>query len=104
MQLFLLPHLILFLRHGGDFIGYFLGGELDVVHEGLLGLVTADVHHLEDGVFMIEVHICDAGASGGMACHAVIAWHDHIAVKVGFRLFLLLSQQDIGKAAGPVSP
>ncbi len=29
-----------------DFIGNLLGGEFDVVHEGLLGLVTADVHHL----------------------------------------------------------
>lgn len=48
----ILPHIALFLRHGGDFIGYLLGGELDVVHEGLLRLVTADVHHLENGVFV----------------------------------------------------
>ena len=36
-----LPHIILFLGHGGDFVGYLLGGKLDVVHEGLLGLVSA---------------------------------------------------------------
>lgn len=82
------PHIILFLRHGGDFVGYFLRGEFDVVHEGLLRLVTADVHHLENGVFVAQIHIRDAGAPGSVTCHAVIAWHDHIAVKVGLRLFL----------------
>ncbi len=85
-----LPHVILFLGHGGDFIGYLLGGELDVVHEGLLGLVAADVHHLEDGVLVAQIHICDAGASGGVARHTFVARHDDIAVEVGFRLFLLL--------------
>lgn len=34
------------------FIGYLLGGELDVVHECLLCLVVADVHHLFDGVLV----------------------------------------------------
>lgn len=87
-----LPHIVLFLRHSGDFIGYLLGGELDVVHEGLLRLVAADVHHLENGVLVAEIHICDASASGGVACNAVIAWYDHIAVKVGLRLLLLFSQ------------
>lgn len=91
--------MILFLGHGG----YLLGGKLDVVHEGLLCLVAADVHHLEDGVPVTEVHIRDAGASGGVARHAVIAWHNHIAVKVGFfvktkrqagyRFLLLFSQR-----------
>lgn len=66
--------------------------------------MTADVHHLEDGEFVAQIHVRDAGAPGSVACNAVIARHDNIAVKVGFRLFLLLSQQDIGKAAGPVSP
>lgn len=55
--------------------------------------MPADVHHLEDGVFEREIHIRDAGASGGVACHAVIAWHDHVAVKVGLRLFLLFPQR-----------
>ena len=54
--------------------------------------MSADVHHLENGVLMAQIHIRDAGASGGVACHAVITWHDHIAVKVGLRLLLLLSQ------------
>ena len=88
-----LPHIVLFLRHCGDFIGYLLGGELDVVHEGLLCLVTADVHHLENGVLVAQIHIRDAGASGCVTCHAVIAWHNHITVKVGLRFFLLFSQR-----------
>lgn len=29
-----LPYLAVILGHGGDFIGYLLGGELDVVFEG----------------------------------------------------------------------
>lgn len=86
------PHIILFLGHGGDFIGYIFGGEFDIVHEGLLRLVAADVHHLEDGVLVAEIHICNASTSDCMAGHTVIAWHDHVAVKVGLRLFLLLSQ------------
>lgn len=68
-----LPHIVLFLGHGGDLVGYFLGGESDVVHKGLLRLVAAYVHHLEDGVYVAQIHIRDAGASGGEACHAVIA-------------------------------
>ena len=35
-----------------DLVGYFVGGEFDVAHEGLLGFVTADVHHLDDGKFV----------------------------------------------------
>lgn len=78
--LYKLPHLILFLRYGGDFIGHLFGGQLDIVHDGLLCLVAADVHHLEDGVLVAEIHISNAGAPGSETCHAVIAWHDHIAV------------------------
>ena len=37
------PHLALFLGHGGNFIG----GQLNIVHDGLLGLVAADLHHLD---------------------------------------------------------
>lgn len=37
---------------GGDFVGYLLGGELDVVPEGLLRLVATDEHHLNDGEFV----------------------------------------------------
>lgn len=55
--------------------------------------MSADVHHLKDGVLVAQIHIGDAGASGGVACHAVIAWHDHIAVKVSLWFFLLLSQR-----------
>lgn len=85
-----LPHIALLLRHGCDFVGYLLGGELDVVHEGLLRLVSADVHHLEDGVLVAQIHIGDAGASGGVACHVVIARHANIAVKVGLGSFFSL--------------
>ena len=55
--------------------------------------MAADVHHLENGVLVTQIHIRYAGASGCVACHAVIARHDHIAVKVGLRFFLLLSQR-----------
>ena len=51
--------------------------------------MATDVDHLEDGVFVAQVHIRDACASGGMACHAVIAWNDDVAVKVCFRLYLI---------------
>ncbi len=84
-----LPHIILFLGHGGDFVGYLLGGEFDIVHECLLCLVAADMHHLEDGVPVAEIHIGDAGASGGVACHTLIARHNHVAVEVGLRFLLL---------------
>ena len=53
---YILPHIILFLGHGGDFVGYLLGGEFDIVHECLLCLVAADMHHLEDGVPVAEIH------------------------------------------------
>lgn len=89
----ILPLIILFLRHGGDFIGYIFGGEFDIVHEGLLRLVTADVHHLENNVFVAQIHIGDSSTSGCMAGHAVIAWHNHIAVKVDLRLLLFLFQR-----------
>lgn len=77
-----LPQLVVLLGHGGDFIGYLFGGELDVVHEGLLCLVSADVHHLKNGVLVAEVHIRDAGASGSVARHTFIAWHDDIASNI----------------------
>ena len=47
--------------------------------------MAADVHHLEDGVFVAQVHVGDAGASGGVARHTFVAWYDDIAVEVGFR-------------------
>ena len=89
----LLPHVALFLGHGGDFVGYLLRGELDVVHESLLRLVAADVHHLKDGVSVAQIHIGDTGASGYVTCYTLLAWHNHITVKVGFRLFLLFFQR-----------
>ena len=76
-----LPHFAVFLGSGGDFVGYFVGGEflagqavsrLDVVHEGLLGLVAADVHHLDDGVFVRQIHVGNAAASGGMGSETVV--------------------------------
>lgn len=75
-----LPHLAVFLGSGGDFVGYLFGGEFDVVHESLLGLVTADVHHLYDVVFMAQIHIGDSGSSGGMARHAFEARQENVAV------------------------
>ena len=55
--------------------------------------MTADVHHLENGVSVAQIHICNAGASGGVARHTLIAWHDYVAVEVGLRFLLLFSQR-----------
>lgn len=66
---------------------------LDVVHEGLLCLVAADVHYLEEGVLVAEVHIRDAGASGCVVCHTFVAWHDDIDVEVGFWLKLVAAHR-----------
>ena len=52
-------------------VGYFVRGEFDVVHEGLLGFVAADVHHLFNGVFVGEVHIGDTICEG---CYRLSAW------------------------------
>ena len=46
--------------------------------------MAADVHHLDDGVFVGEVHIGYAAASGGVSGHAVIAWHYYVALVVAF--------------------
>lgn len=70
VQSLILPHFVGFLGPGGDFIGYLLGGEFNVVHEGLLSLVSADVHHLDDVVFMAQIHVGDSGTSSGVARHA----------------------------------
>lgn len=94
------PHLTLFLRHCGDFIGYLFGGEFDVVHEGLLGFVAADVHHLEHRVFVGEVHIGDSCSSGGIRSYTSITRNNNVAVEVGlsflaffFQCLLLLHSQ-----------
>ena len=60
---------------GVDLVGDFIGGELDVVHEGVLGFVAADVHHLDDGVFVSQIHVGDSAAPGGVGGHAVVAWY-----------------------------
>ena len=88
-----LPHLAVFLGSGGDFVGYLLGGEFYVVHEGLLGLVTADVHHLDDVVFVAQVHVGDSGASGGVARHTFEARQEYVAVQVDFRLLAFFFQR-----------
>lgn len=75
-----LPPIIPFLGHGGGFIGNLFEEDLDVVHKGLLRLVAADLHHLEDGVLVAQIHIVDAGASGVVTCHAGIARRYNIAV------------------------
>ena len=51
------------------------------------------MHHLEDGVSMAKIHVGDASASGSVARHTFIAWHNHIAVKVGLRFLLLFPQR-----------
>ena len=54
---------------------YLIGGEFDVVHEGLLGLMTADVHHLYDSEFVGEVHTGNTTAPGGVGGDAIVARH-----------------------------
>ena len=54
----------------------------DVVHEGLLGFVAADVHHLDNGVFVRQVHIGNATASGGMGSDKVVARHHNLSFSV----------------------
>lgn len=55
--------------------------------------MSADVHHLKNGVLVAQIHIRDAGASGCVTCYTLVAWHDHITIKIGFRFFLLFSQR-----------
>ncbi len=52
-------------------IGNFLRRELDVVHKGLLCLMTTDVHHLYDSEFVGQVHIGDTATPGGIGSHAL---------------------------------
>lgn len=52
--------------------------------------MPAGVHHTGNGALVTEIYVGDAGASGCVVCRTVIAWHDHIAVKVALRLFLFL--------------
>ncbi len=53
----------------------------DVVHEGLLGFVAADVHHLDDGVFVRQVHV-GASASGSVGCDAIVSRHYNLSFGV----------------------
>ncbi len=68
------------------------------------GLVAADVHHLDDVVFVAQIHVGDSGASGGVARHTFEARHDDVAVQGGFRFFafffqrVLLLHRQIGRA------
>ncbi len=65
-----------------NLVGDFVRGEFDVVAEGFLCFVAADVHHLEDSEFMGEVHVGYAAASGSMSGYAVVAWHKHLSFVV----------------------
>jgi hypothetical protein len=74
--------------------------ELDVVHESLLCLVAADMHHLNDGEFVGEIHIGNATAPGGVGGDAIVAGHHHFPFVValygqffGFLLFFLLHRK-----------
>ncbi len=62
--------------------------------------MTADVHHLNDGEFVGEIHIGNATASGGVSSHAIIAGHHNFPFVValdrqfsGFLLFLLFHSE-----------
>jgi hypothetical protein len=49
-------------------------------------VVAADMHHLEEGVLVAQVHVRDDGASGSVARHTFVARNDDIAFEVGLRL------------------
>ena len=63
-----LPYLAIFLGSGGDVVGYLFCGTFDIVHGCLLGHVATGVHHLDDVVFVAQVHAGDSGASGCVGC------------------------------------
>lgn len=50
---------------------------VDVVRKGLLCLVAADVHHLNNGKFVGEIRIGYATAPGSMGSDAIVARHHH---------------------------
>ena len=44
--------------------------------------MAADVHHLDDGVFVGEIHVGDSATAGGVSGHAIISWHNNLALVV----------------------
>lgn len=83
-------------------VGDFIGGQLDIVHEGLLGFMTADVHHLDNGVFVGEIHISDAAPPGSVGGDAAVTGHYHFSFGVALYrqfpklLILLLLHRQFG--------
>ena len=47
--------------------------------------MSADVHHLDDGEFVGEVHVGNAAASGGVGGDTIIARHHHVSFYVVFQ-------------------
>ena len=54
-----------------------IGRELDVIHESLLRLMSAYMHHLQDAVFVRQVHIGDAATTGCMRSDTVVTGRHH---------------------------
>ena len=56
--------------------------------------MTADVHHLDDGVFVGEIHIRDAAAPGSVGGDATVTGHYHfsfgVALNHNLAKFLIL--------------
>ena len=54
--------------------------------------MAADVHHLDDSIFVCKAHIGYVAASGSVGSHVVIAWHYYLALVVAldneFTIFL----------------
>ena len=65
-------------------VGDFIGGELDVIHEGLLGFVAADMHHLDDGEFVGEVHVGYTAAPCGVGGNCfIVSFVGTLTARVG---------------------
>lgn len=50
--------------------------------------MTADVHYLNDGEFVGEVHIGNATVSGSMGGHAIIACHHNFLCRCTLFLYI----------------
>ena len=50
--------------------------------------MAADVHHLDDGVFVGEIHICYTATPGGVGGDAVVAWYHNLSFGVTFNYLL----------------
>lgn len=53
---FILLHITIFFRKCGDFIGELHGESFDMVHEDLIYLMAADIHHMENVISVAQIY------------------------------------------------